>query len=435
MNAKWLSTLLIVLVVTLRWSLAWSQPETLLYPPNATFTTKAITPFAIEGLTMDARRDFYTTGRQTDTTKKCPVWRINANSATRVSVGFIPNSLAAPCNPSGIAFDSMGNLYIADAASPGSVWKVSPDPTGCASDDSTSSVCTAIANSTSSSPTNPFAKVVPGTNGVAFDRDGNLWTGDGTTGLGRVWKIGLGGGDCTLRAETNCEEVFRIQPMNNSVAFEGDVPNPGVGRVNSTIQPPQPGLPQGSVNPQNLVANGLAFNTDGDLFVADTARGALWQVKFESDGTLKSHVGCDETFHPNTLCLNHIFVADPRLEGADGIALDQNGNIWVSINERNAIVIFGKGVSAEVFRNPMNPNSRLRNSSATGEGNKKILEFPTSPFLLGNQFCTANSDGNRRDNSPNTDGEVNSSGPVGLRGKISCMDQDLTSPGLPLPVQ
>ena len=143
------------------------------------------------------------------------------------------------CNPSGIAFDSIGNLYIADAASTGNVWKVSPDPTGCASDDSTSAVCTAIADSTSSSPTTPFASVVPGTNGVAFDRDGNLWTGDGTTGLGRVWKIGLGGGNCTLGAEFNCEEVFRIQPMNNSVAFEGDVPNPGVGRVNSTIQPPQ----------------------------------------------------------------------------------------------------------------------------------------------------------------------------------------------------
>ncbi len=33
-----------------------------------------------------------------------------------------------------------------------------------------------------------FATGVPGTNGVAFD-NGNLWTGDGTTGLGRVWKI------------------------------------------------------------------------------------------------------------------------------------------------------------------------------------------------------------------------------------------------------
>jgi hypothetical protein len=176
-----------------------------------------------------------------------------------------------------------------------------------------------------------------------------------------------------------------------------------------------------------------AFNREGALFVADTARGALWQVKFNADGTLKSHVGCDETFHPNTLCLNHIFRADPRLEGVDGIALDQNGNIWASVNERNAIAIFGTGVAAEVFRNPVNPNTGLRNSSATD--NSKILELPTSPFLLGKLFCTANSDGNRRDNSPNTAGEINSSGPVGFRGKISCMDQDLTSPGLELPIE
>ena len=250
----------------------------------------------------------------------------------------------------------------------------------------------------------------------------------------RVWegygKIGLGGGNCTLGAEFNCEEVFRIQPMNNSVSFQGDVPDPGVGRVNSTIQT------TAANNPQNLVANGLAFNTDGDLFVADTARGALWQVKFNTDGTLKSHLGCDETFHPNTLCLNHIFVADPRLEGVDGIALDINGNIWASVNERNAIAIFGTGVSAEVFRNPVNTNPRdpnfgLRNSSATDNG--RILELPTSPFLLGNFFCTANSDGNRRDNSPNTAGEIG--GTAAPKGKISCMDQLLTYPGLPLPIQ
>jgi hypothetical protein len=163
----------------------------------------------------------------------------------------------------------------------------------------------------------------------------------------------------------------------------------------------------------------------------DTARGALWQVKFNTDGTLKSHLGCDETFHPNTLCLNHIFLADPRLEGVDGIALDQNGNIWASVNERNAIAIFGKGVSAEVFRNPVNPNTGLRNSSATDD--RRILEFPTSPFLLGKLFCTANSDGNRQDNSPNDVGEVKPAGPS--RGKISCMDQDLTSPGLKLPIE
>ena len=55
-------------------------------------------------------------------------------------------------------------------------------------------------------------------------------------------------------------------------------------------------------------------------------------------------------------------------------------------------------------------------------------------MLSGRKFCTANSDGNRRDNSPNAAGEVNQGGPEGARGKISCMDQELEIPGLRLPV-
>ena len=145
--------------------------------------------------------------------------------------------------------------------------------------------------------------------------------------------------------------------------------------------------------------------------------------------------GCDKSFTDNTLCLDHVFVAHPYLEGTDGIALDRAGNIWNSANERDAIVVVTKHAQViEVFRNPLNP-ALLRNSADTVEGNRHILELPTSPFLLGTKFCTANSDGNRRDNSPNDAGETNPAGPVGKRGKISCMDQALETPGLPLPVR
>jgi hypothetical protein len=86
----------------------------------------------------------------------------------------------------------------------------------------------------------------------------------------------------------------------------------------------------------------------------------------------------------------------------------------------------------ELFRNPANA-AGLRNA-ADGNASNHILEFPTSPFLAGHAFCTTNSDGNRRDNSPNAGGEINAGGPVGARGKISCLDQPLRIPGLPLPV-
>ena len=88
----------------------------------------------------------------------------------------------------------------------------------------------------------------------------------------------------------------------------------------------------------------------------------------------------------------------------------------------------------EVFRNPPNA-AGLRNSADPSYGDNHILELPTSPVLSEKTFCVANSDGNRRDNSPNNVGEINSGGPVGARGKISCMDQPLQIPGLPLPVR
>ncbi len=365
---------------------------------GASFTTLAITPYAIEGLTGDAAGNLYTTGRA-PAPEPCPVWRLDGASGERTQVGAIPNAPGA-CNPSGITFDSLGNLYVADANMGGVVWKLTRNGDGTYGTGA------------------QFATGVPGTNGLAFDRDGNLWTGDGTTGQGRVWRIAPSGGVCEP-AFTGCEEVLRIQPRATAA---------GVGRQNATVQ-------GGTANPQPLVANGVAFDEAGDLFVADTARGAIWKVELGRNGELMSRTGCDTTFKANTLCLENILVAHPLLEGSDGIALDRAGNIWSDANERNAIIVVAKnGRVIEVFRNPVNA-AGLRNSADAALGNDHILELPTSPFLAGRRLCTANSDGNRRDNSPNSAGEVNSGGPIGARGKISCMDQPLPVPGLELPVR
>ena len=118
---------------------------------------------------------------------------------------------------------------------------------------------------------------------------------------------------------------------------------------------------------------------------------------------MRSEVGCDSTFTSNTLCLSNVFVQHPALEGADGIALDQRGNIVTAANERNAVVVATQrsGV-VELFRNPV---------SSAGLRNEGPLEFPTSPVIVGKKLCLANSDGRRRDNSPTTGGEVAPDGP------------------------
>jgi sugar lactone lactonase YvrE len=387
------------------------------FPDNVSFTTVSITPLAIEGLTSDDNGALYTTGRAASPAR-CPLWRIDVPSGggapvTPVQVGSIPN--AAPgCNPSGITRDSNGSFYIADANQGGVVWRLT---------------------SANMDPVTPFVSGVPGTNGLAFDRDGNLWTGDGTTAQGRVWRIS---------PSAVVTEVFRIQPMRNSTALGATIAGDGVGRQARSFPPgtlaivvPASATPT-TVTPaggQDLVANGVAFNHQGDLFIADTGRGAIWRAQFDRQGDLISPTGCDTTFTPNTLCLENIFVQHPALEGTDGIALDKAGNIWNAANERNAIVVVTKDRQViEIFRNPPNA-AGLRNSADPSYGDNHILELPTSPVLFEKTFCVANSDGNRRDNSPNSVGEINSGGPVGARGKISCMDQRLQIPGLPMPVR
>jgi sugar lactone lactonase YvrE len=385
-----------------------------LFPQPASFTTLITTPRAIEGLTGDNNENLYLGGSGAP---PCPIWKVNIHNPALTVVGNISAALTSVCTFRGIAFDATGNLFVSDPTL-GRIYRVTPN--AAAPPDATL-----------------FASGVPGTNGLAFDRYGNLWTGDGTTRLGRIWKVTASGANCAPPGMVNCTEVFRVQPMRNSTLLGGNVSGDGVGRQARDFPPGTITIASGTfpvtpVGGQDLVANGLAFDSHGDLFIIDTARGALWKAEFDQRGTLTSPTGCDQTFTENTLCLSNVVAAHPILEGGDGIILDRGQNIWVAANERNAIALISQqGGVFEVFRNPINALG-LRNSADPTVGNNHILEFPTSPVLNGTVFCTANSDLDRRDNSPAVAGEING---TTVLGKISCMDQPAVIPGLPLPVR
>jgi sugar lactone lactonase YvrE len=404
---------------------AWGDEyDNSLFPKNATVTTLITTPRLIEGLTGDNHRNLYTAASGTP---PCAVWQINIHNPSLTPVGFVKPA-AGNCELGGIAFNQNGNLFVADGAA-GVIYTFNP------------------------SANNPpdaaiFASGSPGANAIAFDKKGNLWVSDGVTAQGRVWKITGPGANCTSTPTINCEEVFRIQPLANVVNLVNGVGGVGrdvrwlpLGTITVTPTSRSAANTAGSVA---LVANGLAFDKDGDkLFIADTARGAIWKATFDRDGHLKSKTGCDTTFAPNTLntlCLDNVFVAHPYLAGADGIALDRDENIWVVAVERQAVVVVTKGGKViEVFRNPVNSPSGigLRNAGDQSVGNNHILESPTSPFLIGKVFCTAQADFGIGDNSPRREGEVNGGQPQdGLipLAKISCMDQELKIPGLRLPI-
>lgn len=346
---------------------------------TTSFSTLITTPLGIEGLTSDYHGNLYTPGRNAGNGNPCPVYRVPLDQPSLTIVGNVPAPDAThQCSPSGLAFGPDGKLYVTQ--SNGAIYRFTPD----AGNPPTAEL---------------FASGVPGTNGLAFDWNGNLWTGDGTTNGGRVWRIAPDGTP-TL--------VFHVQPMTN---------DKGVGRNAIT-------LPPGSA--QSLVANGLQFDHAHNLYIADTARGAIWKVHVRQDSTPEAQTGCDTTFPADTLCLGHVWFAHPMIEGADGFVLDEAGNLWVDANERNAVVFVANGLRqpVEVFRNPVDAVTGLRNGGP--------LETPTSPVLAGHKLCTANSDGGRRDNVPSSAGEIPSATAL---GKISCMDQRVAIPGMPLPIR
>jgi sugar lactone lactonase YvrE len=340
-----------------------------------TWTTVFKSPISIEGLTLDDDGNLYVPQR--GGAAGCDIVRVSSTGGAN-QAGVVVARMTPPCNPAGLAFGPDGRLYLTGFGANGDeIGVVRP-------------------NASNSPVATGFATGTPGANGVAFDEDGNLYVSDGGTGQGRVFRVGPSGGAATV--------LFRVQPMTNAL---------GVGRQNVSL----PGGPQG------IVANGLAFDRNDNLYVADTARGALWRVELGNRGALRTRTGCDTTFPQDTLCLDALFVQHLALEGADGIALDRNGNVWVDANERNAIVVVDRrGEVSEFFRNPV----------VAGRRNAGPLEFPTSPVLAERKLCTTSSDLNRRDNFENTAGEAAPG--TAVVGKVSCLDQRLDSAGLELPV-
>lgn len=159
MTLRWLTGLLASLLAGLA-SSALAAPAQ--FPKNPTFTTYFVAPpGGIEGLTGDDNGNFYVADR---TPNHCFVWKIDTKlpAPNGVKVGEIG---VLGCTPQGLTFDRNGDLYITDVSTIHKLTPAAINPLPIAS---------------------LFASGVPGANGVAFDRRGNLLVTDGTNNQGKV---------------------------------------------------------------------------------------------------------------------------------------------------------------------------------------------------------------------------------------------------------
>jgi sugar lactone lactonase YvrE len=177
-----------------------------------------------------------------------------------------------------------------------------------------------------------FATGTAGANGIAFDRQGNLFISGGASGI--VYRVGSNGGAA--------QPAIQIEKHART-------------------------LPDGKTQ-QAIVANGLELDAKGVLHIADTSRGAIWKVVIGADGKGGKPA---------------LLAQSPLLEGADGLAFDRSGKLWVAANERNAIVTVA-------------PDGQVREIAKNGSNGP--LEFPAAIVFIGDSAYIANFDTPRRDN-------------------------------------
>jgi sugar lactone lactonase YvrE len=123
-------------------------------------------------------------------------------------------------------------------------------------------------------------------NDIAMDDSGSLFVTDTTFGA-----------------------VYKIQSAGNVAIWLAD------SRLLGDPEGPLVGLPWG--------ANGIAFDrADRHLYISNTDYGEIFRVRVKRDGS----AGPLE-----------LFVSDPLLRGADGIAFDRLGHLYVAVNSQNRI--------------------------------------------------------------------------------------------------
>jgi SMP-30/Gluconolactonase/LRE-like region len=125
----------------------------------------------------------------------------------------------------------------------------------------------------------------PGINALTFDRAGNVYVSDSFQGV--IWKISPNGGTPSIWASDKLLTTTGVPPFG---------------------------------------ANGIEFNHAGTtMFVANTGDDTIIQIAVNPDGTAG---------HPA------VFVNS--INGADGIAIDKDDNIWVAANQADEIVVVDK---------------------------------------------------------------------------------------------
>jgi sugar lactone lactonase YvrE len=161
-----------------------------------------------------------------------------------------------------------------------------------------------------------------GLNGITFDKAGNVYVSDSFQGT-----------------------IWRFSPQASGKAC-----GEATAWVTDPLLLPNNGNPPESEPP--FGANGIEFDSHGDMFVANTAIDTIVKIPVSSG-------------NPGTPV-----VFTESINGADGIAIDPQDNIWAAANQADEIVVIDK--TGKVI-------AKLGDFNGVQNGMTKGLLFPASP--------------------------------------------------------
>jgi sugar lactone lactonase YvrE len=289
-----------------------------------------------------------------------------ASTASAVPVGtissFTGNLANTVCNsPEGIALDPVGNFYVGS------------DRDGA----TTGAVCVFRADGTFKSSINVPAGPggVVGLLGLLFEGTHTLFAldlADGAGNNGRVLSIDTKSGAVTTLASgfsfpnALAEDLFGNLYVSDSI--QGTVTRMSQDGSHRTLWSTSSLLLPGPTAFPPLGANGVAFDLPlRNLYVANTGNDQIIRIPVLPNG----NAGTAVVFADGATINQHQHTTH-ALDGADGIAFDIVGNLFVASNQNNEIqVLSPSGDLVSRFTSP-------------------VLDFPASLVFRGNQLFFTN---------------------------------------------